>query len=385
MHITLPQPELDEAVTIVSNLATKAAGSNPVAGTLLIDANDQGVQLKGTDFESMVQVNVQATIQRQGRLVVPADTFRDIIKLLPPKSDVVFEEVNGKAHVFTEDNEYNLLTDTAEHFPEWQTEEALTRFQMSQKTLKTMLEATTYALPVKDHRKILLGVHFELFDNTLRLTATDGKKLGRIFTSIPEVEGKQDFALTIPRKLLENFHRSLGNEGPIELEFNQRQVAARFSNVLYRGNALEGKYPDCNAVIPKDFPTQIVLNREDFLQSARRAGIVTDEKNRSIILTFTNNRCLFRAMASDLGNFNGEVKLDYTGEDMEMAFNFQFLSETLSAFDQSNVVLHIKSTTAPVVFKTKEEDERMALLMPIKLSEARAGANAMANADEDED
>ncbi len=381
MHITVPQNELDQAATIVSSLSSRSTGPHPALGSLLIEAGEHGVQLRGTDFESMVQVNVQAKIERPGRIIVAADTFRDLIKLLPPKSEVVFEEVSGKAHIFTEDNEYNLMTDPADDFPDWNTEEPLSSFQVSQKVLKSMLEATIYALPIKDHRRVLLGVHFDLADNRLQLTATDGKKLGRVTTPIPEVEGQQKITMTVPRKLAENLVRSLGNEGPAELELGERQITARFSNVLYRCNALEGKYPDCDAVIPKEFPIRIVLNRESFLQSARRAGVVTDEKNRSIILTFRDNKCHFRSMAHDVGNFHGDLKLDYTEPELEIAFNFQFLAETLSSFSDPNVILHVKTRNTPVVFKSREDDNRLALLMPIKLSEARAGAGAAAGAE----
>ncbi len=380
MHITVPQNELEQATTVVSNLSTRASGPHPVMGKLLIEAGEHGVQLRGTDFESMVQVNVQGKIDRTGRLIVAADTFRDLIKLLPEKSDVVFEEVSGKAHIFTEDNEYNLTTESAEDYPEWNVEEPLTSFQMSQKVFKSMLDATTYALPLKDHRRVLLGVHFDLFDNKLQMTATDGKKLARVTSPVPEIEGKQKMSLTVPRKLVENLSRSLGSEGPIEIELTERQITARYSNILYRGNALDGKYPDCDAVIPKEFPTRIVLNREHFLQSARRAGVVTDEKSRSIILTFSDNKCQFKSMAHAVGNFHGELKLDYTGEELEIAFNFQFLAETLGSFNDSNVILHVKTRNSPVVFKSREDDDRLALLMPIKLSEARADATAAAGA-----
>jgi len=376
MQIMIPQKDLETAATVVSNLVDRTAGPQPILGNVLIDASEQGVQLRGTDSESFVVVKLSGNVRKAGRTTVPADTFREIVKLMPPQSEVSIAESAQKVVLSCEGNEYKLMTIPADDFPEWQTEPGTTRFQIAQKTLRHLIDSTIYALPTKDHRRVLLGVYFELFDNTLRLTSTDGKKLARVHTSIPEIEGVSQARIIVPRKLLENLYKSLGTEGPVEIELTGQQIAFRFGNVYFRGNGIEGKYPDCDAVIPKDFPHEIMLNRDVFQTAARRAGITTEEKNKSVILRFENNMCHLTSMAHDLGAFNGRISLDYTGPELELAFNFQFLIETLSRFSKPEVRLFIKNSTAPVVLKAKDEEDRLCLLMPIKLTEARATAAA---------
>ncbi len=385
MQLQIAQKELEAAAVVVSTLVDRTAGPLPVLSNLLIEATEKGVQFRGSDMESLVTVNVDADVRTPGRTTIPADVFRDIVKVLPPNAQVALEETDGRVLISSEKNEYKLMTLPADDFPEWPATEAQTRFQISQKVLKTLIDGTSYALPNKDHRRVLLGVYFELTDHNLRLTATDGKKLARISTAIAEVEGKGDGAIIVPRKLLENVARNLSSEGPVEIELSTtgsaRQIAFRFANVYYRGNGIDGKYPDCDNVIPKEFPNEIPLNRDVFLQAARRAGITTEDKNKSITLKFENNACGFSSMAHDLGAFSGRIGLDYSGPTIEVAFNYQFLIETLSRFASAELTLRIKNSNAPVVFVTKEEENRLALLMPIKVSDARASASA----EEDED
>lgn len=373
MHITLAQKDLEQAAMVVSNLADKAASTMPVLSNLLIEATDKGVQFRGTDMETVVHVNVNATVIRPGLTTVPADTFKELVRLMPANSEVSIEESGRKILIACETNEYKLMTLPAEDFPAWESAPHECRFQIGQKTLKALIEATTYALPMKDHRRVLLGVHFEVFDNTLRLTSTDGKKLARMSTNLPELEGAST-SITIPRKLLDNLTRFLGSEGPVDVELSPRQAVFRFANVTYRGNGIDGKYPDCDMVIPKEFPTELMLNRDVFLQATRRAGVVTDEKNKSIILKFANNACEFSSMAHDLGTFSGKIGLDYTAEPVELAFNFQYLIETLGRFTTPEVRMFIKNSKSPVVFRNREEETRLALLMPIKLSDVRPAA-----------
>lgn len=390
MHVQIPQSELDNAANVVSSLVERSVGPSPILSNLLIEATEQGVQFRGTDQESMVTVNVAAAVKQPGRTTIPADKFRDIVRFLPVNGEVTLEESGNKVLINCETNEYKLLTMPPDDFPQWPPATATTKFQIAQKTLKSLIDGSSYALPTKDHRRVLLGVYFELYDHTLRLTATDGKKLARIFSGVPEVEGKEEAAIIVPRKVLDNVSKTLGAEGPVEIEIcaeegaPTRQIVFRFGNVIYRCNGIEGKYPDCDSVIPKEFPTQIPFNRDLLLQAAKRAGVTTDDKNKSIILKFEQNACQFHSMAHDLGTFSGKISLDYDGPSMEMAFNFQFLIDTLSRFNQPEVKMMIKAPTAPIVFKAQEDDNRLALLMPIKLADIRPGP-VLDNDDYEED
>ncbi|MCC6546836.1 DNA polymerase III subunit beta [Candidatus Sumerlaeota bacterium] len=385
MHIQVAQKELETATRVVSGLIDRAAGALPVTANILIETNERGVQLRASDTESQVTVNLNGTVKKPGRTTVPGETFSQIVSLLPPTSEVRVEEHLDRVTVTCDSNEYKLMTSPAEDFPDLAGDPGETKFQMVQKTLKNMIDAVVYALPTRDHRKVLLGVFLELRDNKLRMTSTDGKKLARITVSIPEVEGRGNASLVVPRKLLENLSKNLTSEGPVEIELSARQIVARFGNVIYRCNAIEGKYPDCEAVIPKDFPYTIPLNRDQFTQATRRAGVVSDDRNKSIILKFDGNECKFTSTAHDVGSFNGRMSLDYTGPQIEIAFNYQFLIETLSHFDTPAVRMFVKSATAPAVFRGKEDEDRIALLMPIKLTEARPAPVIVGGNDGDEE
>jgi len=379
MHIQLPQRDAELAAGIVSSMVDRSAGPLPVLSNLLIEATGSGIVFRGTDMEALVTVNTAGTILQPGRTTVPAETFRDIVKLMPASSEIALIESGRKLSVVCESSDYKLMTLSADDFPEFQTEPVVTRFQVTQKAFKSMIEATSYALPVRDHRRVLLGVNLEVFENTLRMTATDGKKLARASVAVPEIEGNQKATIVVPRKLLENLKSSLHQEGPVDIEMSQRQISFRFANVHYRGNGIEGKYPDCDLVIPREFPQTIVINRDAFSRATRRAGIITDRKTNPIILKFEQNQCSFSAMAHDVGNFMGKMTLDYSGPPMEMAFNYVFLLETLERFDQAELLMLVKSPTAPVVFRNREDANRLSLLMPVKLSDIRP---AVANDEE---
>lgn len=385
MLIHVSQKELEIAAAAVANLADKSGTNHVAASNTLVEATDRGVQFRATDMESMVAVNTEARVERPGTLTIPAETFRNIVKSLPAQGEVTIEDIGGKVRITCETNEFVLVSVPADDFPEWVVEQGETKFQVAQKTLRTMIDSTLYALPLKDHRRVLMGVCVELYDNTLRMTATDGKKLSRIFTSIPEIEGKDETKLILPRKLADNILKTIGNEGPVEVEISERQITLRFANITYRGLGIEGKYPDCDQVIPKEFPIVVMLNRDVFTQAVRRAGVTSDERNRSIVLQLENNKIEFHSYHHDLGAFDGSIPIEYPHEKIELAFNYNFLIDTIGKFPSPEVRLMIKNQKSPVVFRNQEDDKRLALLMPIKLSDIPRNQVAAAAGEADED
>ncbi|MCC5877267.1 MAG: DNA polymerase III subunit beta [Candidatus Sumerlaeia bacterium] len=381
MLLHVSQKELEVAASAVSGLADKSGSTHAAAANVLIEATERGVQFRATDMESMVTVNTEARVEKPGITTIPAEAFRDIVKSLPPSGEVTIELHTGKVRISCETNEFLIVTTPPDDFPIWQMETGNCKFQISQKMLRTMIDSTVYALPAKDHRRVLMGIYVELSDNTLRMTATDGKKLSRIFTSIPEIEGSGEATLILPRKLADNILKTIGSEGPVEVEFSDRQITLRFANITYKGMGIEGKYPDCDQVIPKEFPIVIMLNRDVFLQAVRRAGVTSDERNRSIVLNFDNNKVEFHSYHHDLGAFDGSIPVEYPHERIELAFNHTFLIDTLSKFPSPDVRLLIKNQRSPVVFRNQEDDQRLALLMPIKLSDVPKAA--VSSTDED--
>lgn len=384
MRLRIPQPALQQATSIVSSLAGRASTPMPVVNNVLVTAHNGLVQVIGTDLESQVTVNVAASIEAEGRTTLDAARLADIVRLLPSDSEIEIEASGGRATVITESNEYRLMTLPAEDFPEWPVEPIVTKFRLEQKTLRELLDATIYALPPKDVRRILLGTLYELRDNMLRLTATDGKKLARVSAPVPEIDGKGGASLVVPGKLQADLKKLLGDQGPVDIEVAARQITFRVNNVVYRTQSIEGKYPDCDAVIPKEFPLEVRLNRDRFLSAAKRAGVVTDDQNKTIVLKFAANSCQFTSSAYDVGNFNGKVGLEYSHAPIELAFNFEFLVETLGCFREPELTMRIKSRTAPVVFVSDKEPLRLALLMPIKQAAPPPDEAGAGGAPEDE-
>ncbi len=358
----------------MASLLKRSQTTLPVLSNLLVDAADGTATFVGTDLESHVTVRVPAQLKGgPARLTLPADKLAELVGLMPAGSNIVMNDEGGQVRISSTANEYRLVTLPADDYPVWSPDDAATTFSVTQRQLRRLIDAVLYALPAKDHRRVLMGALIETKDMNLRMTATDGKKLSRMSVSLGEIEGDKNARCVVSGKLLTDLRKILGDEGSVQVEIGERQAAFIVDNVEYRTNVIEGKYPDCDAVIPKEFPFAVRLNREQFKLAARRAGVVSEDRNKSIILKFADNSCEFTSMAADIGTFNGKVSVEYDGNPIEVAFNYQLMIETLDSFGHPDIHLNIKSEQSPTVLRCDAEPDHICVLMPIKLTDLRPG------------
>ncbi|HUT25423.1 MAG TPA: DNA polymerase III subunit beta [Sumerlaeia bacterium] len=343
--------------------------SLPILGNILINAStDKGVVFEASDMESCVRCTVQAEVAEPGSITVPAKTFHSIVHELPD-GPVDLDFSAALAGITSGANHYQLTTQTPEDFPTWPDLQASTTISVEQTTLKRILDHVLYALPQRDPRKVLLGAFFDIKENQLICVATDGKKLGLSRCDLPEIEGAQPTSAIIPHKILSEVQHNLKDEGMARLLIGERQVAFDLGDLLYLSNRIDGIYPNYDMVVPKDFTKELPLKRSDFLNEVRRASIISEERNNSIVMRFEPGKIHFSARTYEVGSFQGTLEVSYDGEPFDIAFNHIYLTESFRVIDSEEVIMKIKQNTAPVVFVSPGNDQSLFLVMPIKLTD----------------
>lgn len=368
MKLRFEKNILEQATAITQSVANPQS-SLPILGNTRITASPEGnVVFDASDMESCVQYTVQADVEEPGSTTVPAKHFHNIVRELP-QAQVELDFSSNLAGIVCEGNQYQLTTQSPDDFPNWPDLTAGTTVSIEQATLKRILSHVLYALPQKDPRKVLLGAFFDLKDNHLIVVATDGKKLGLSQCDVPEVEGVQPASAIIPHKILAEVQSHLGDEGMVRLLIGERQIAFDLGNLIYLSNRIDGIFPNYDMVIPDEFTKEIRLPRGVIVSAVRRASIISEEQNNSIIMRFEPGKIRFSSRTYELGSFQGDLGIDYDGEPFDIAFNHLYLSETLRIADSEEIVMKVKQNTAPVVFVMPESDESLFLVMPIKLTD----------------
>ncbi|MBX7247401.1 MAG: DNA polymerase III subunit beta [Candidatus Sumerlaeaceae bacterium] len=369
MRIRFKKADLLPAAAIVQSVANPQS-TLPILSNILIHTDhDNVVSLSATDYETRVRIQVAAEVEKKGTATLPAKTFYDLVKELPEDEDVTVEVKDKSAAVKSKGIRAELQTMPAKDFPKWPELTTKVSFEIEQRELKRLLSKILFAVPVRDPRKVLLGALFEFRKGLLNAVATDGKILAFVQHAIQGDKAPQDLNVVIPHKMLEELTRTLGDEGLVTMEVDDRQIAFTFNNLTLISNQVEGKYPNYNAVIPKEFSRDLRFQKSPMGSAIRRASILSDVKNAAISMAFSGDTVTVEAESYDKGRISEEVPANTDGDDFKIVFNYKFVGEVLKSIDTDEVVLQVNQPTSPAVFRGSENSDSFYLVMPIKLTE----------------
>ena len=155
--------------------------------------------------------------------------------------------------------------------------------------------------------------------------------------------------------------------------FNSSNARFDFDDVSISCRLIEGKYPNYDAVIPKDNPNRMTINRMDFLQAIRRVAIFANKTTHQVRLRIAGSELTVNAEDLDFANEATErLTCSYQGEDIEIGFNSRFLSDMLNNLGAPEVTLELSAPNRAGIIRPSEPEEPgedvLMLVMPVMLN-----------------
>jgi DNA polymerase-3 subunit beta len=314
-------------------------------------------------------------VKENGSVTLPVKRLATIVRELP-NVDVGFEaSPNHQVKLTSGGSNFRIMGIGKEEFPplpEFGDEKS---FNLEQAELTTMLKSVSYAQSSDETRYILNGVYFSFKDGKLSLVATDGRRLALISKEL-EVPAASAGSIILPAKTVSEVLRMLDKGEKLKISFNDRRAAFQIStdkdasglidSIYLYSKVVEGNYPNYNQVIPKETHQRIKLERELFLQCVHRAALVCSEKSNSVKVKLSSNLLEITAQSPDFGEAHESMAIAYSGPELQVAFNPQFIIDPLRSLTKDEVFFELKDEVSPGVFKTLESF--ICVIMPVRLS-----------------
>jgi DNA polymerase-3 subunit beta len=240
-----------------------------------------------------------------------------------------------------------------------------------------MLKHVSYAQSSDETRYILNGVYINFKEGRLTLVATDGRRLAKVekATEVPE---KSTGSIILPAKTVAELVRLLDKGEKVQVSFNERRASFQIGTekvsesglsdqVYLFSKVVDGNYPNYSQVIPKETAQRIKLDRELFLQCVHRAALVTTDKANAVKIKLGSNQLEISASSPDFGESHESMGVEYSGPDLQVAFNPAFVMDPLRALTTNEVFLELKDEVSPGVFKTLDTSF-VCVIMPVRIS-----------------
>lgn len=374
-----------EKSAFAENLAIvgRAVASNPhlpILANVLITSEAGQLRLAATNLSLGVSTWMDARLDGQIALTLPAKTLTDIVNALSD-SEVQFS-VNGKPEASLKCGTYKGVVRGAEavEFPPLPEHDASEGVVLPAALLRDMILGTAFAASTDETRAALVGVLVTFAGNTLTMAATDGFRLAIKRAHLPAALKEQQ--AIVPAASLKETVRILSatkaEQVRLVLPPAGSQVVLRTETVQLVSQLIDGRFPDYQMIVPKDYKTRTVVGTAELLKACKQAAIIAREGGNIIQLRLTpgadlTGKVTILAESGETGESEVELPATITGPELTIGFNVKFLQEGLEAIRTHKVVIETNSHKTPAVIRPADretspnggEEEYQYILMPV--------------------
>ena len=346
------QENLLAGVQIVQNIVSSKSPL-PILANILLEVKGTKLRLNTTDLDIGISCEIPVDIIEEGAITIPAKRFGDIVRELPSGDITISVKKNNQVDIEGKQCRFKLgglPKDEFPKFPEFKDKEAI---QIEQSTLKEMLRLTSFAVSHEESRHVLNGILIEIFDNVIRIVATDGRRLAKIEKKLPAAI-KKEVTVIIPIKAVQEINRNLLDEGTLSLIVGANQVLFDINDVLIATRIIEGEFPNYNQVIPKPAKNRITMNTQDVLSSIRRANLLSTPDFQAVKFEIFVNKLVISKSTPDVGESREVIPVEYDGEEMMVGFNPQILIDFLKNINDEQIHMEILGTDKPAVMRLQD-------------------------------
>ena len=129
---------------------------------------------------------------------------------------------------------------------------------------------------------------------------------------------------------------------------------------------MDGAFPDYKQIIPKEFKTEAVVLKQDFMNFLKLANIFSDNFHQ-VNFKIDPRKKIFeiRTRNLEVGENLNKVDAALTGEAMDINFNHKFIVDCFQSIDSDSISLQFGANNKPMVMRGVSDKSFLYLVMPM--------------------
>lgn len=344
----------------------------PILDNFLFELSPNNLKVSTSDLETTMSSIIEVESEDTEEIAVPARLLLDILKTFPEQPLTFKTEDNNTIEISSQSGKYSLAYLNGAEFPKAIELEAPSTTKIVGNILATAISKTIFASGNDDLRPVMSGVFFQFSTDELTFVATDAHKLVKYTRTDLKTDEASEFIMPKkPLTLLKNILASSDEE--VVIEYNDSNAKFTFDKSVMVCRLIDGKYPNYDAVIPKENPNILTLDRSSFLNSVKRVSIFSSKTTHQIRLKMAGTELNISAEDIDFSNKADErLQCAYQGDDMQIGFNSRFLLEMLNNLSSNDVQIHMSLPNRAGILKPldslEDGEEITMLVMPVMLN-----------------
>ena len=355
---------LEKTFSLARKATPNRSGSNPVLSGLFLELKKDKLVVIGSDLDLTIRIEIKVGGEEEGKVVIPGALLADIIRVLD-NGQISFVVRDEEIQINSGKSEFNLRTLPVYEFPKFE-EPGGNEATLDTKSLANAFEQVVKAASMDDARPILTGVLLAAEQEGLRLVATDSYRMA--IRDIPGTEIlSRDELVLIPSRALDVVKRILGDGNELSVVLGEKEAVFKIGDTSIVTRLIEGEFPNYKGLIPEKNKNKLIINREETLAALQRVKLLAREAT-PIRLSMTDKKIELLAIEQDIGQATEIIDGTYSGEEITVAFNPDYLIDGLDVISTEEVSLETTDALKPAILKGLNEETFLYLLMPVRVS-----------------
>jgi len=362
---------LHEALQHVGRVVTGRT-TLPILSNVLLEAKSGRLRLVAYDMEIGAESSIAVESKEEGAITVPARVLSDVVASLPNATVEIETRERSLLGLNCGRSEYTINGLPAEEYPSLPEVSGEVAFTVSQRVLKDMIRTTVFSVSSDETRAILTGVLLRKDAEGMKMVATDSYRLA--LKSAPaeavEAEGDGNWEAIIPARALQEVNRMLdpaATETPVKVRASEQQILFEVGPYTLISRLIEGQFPNYQRLLQSETKWRVVVSRPDLLAAIKRAAIVARTEASKLIFRTGEGTLFITAESADLGKAHEELAANIEGEEVEIGFNAEYLTDVLAVMESDNVLWELTGPLSPGMIKGSSDPDYLYVVMPMQL------------------
>jgi DNA polymerase-3 subunit beta len=366
MRFTVVKEVILDELQLLQGIVEKR-NTMPILANILISVGEDKVEMTGTDLEVGLRTHFPVKTEEPGSITVSGKKVFEIVKSLPDGKVIVFEENDDlMMEISSGKSEFKVLCLPKEDYPMVPEAGFEKRIILPLDRFQEMIDRVYFAI-AQEQRYYLNGALLILKKDSMELVSTDGHRLAYTSMFVEGLDPREEVRVIVAKKSLGEL-RKMTNDAA-EFDHDENNLFFRVGNRTLISRIIESKFPNFEAVIPKDNPHLLRVGKEEFTQAIRRVSLLSTERSRGVKFSIGKESLRLFSSNPEIGEARDDLEVDYKGAELEVGFNSQYLLDFLLSIRSERIRLELKDENSAAIMKPDlDEDVKYTyVLMPMKI------------------
>jgi DNA polymerase-3 subunit beta len=363
MELQCGKEKLKKYISLADKITSKNT-TLPVLNSILLTTEDNILKIRSTNLDIGVEFSIPAKIQKNGTIVVPGKVFNDTLSYLQGDKNISLKFINNNLEISTKNNNITIKSQKSDDFPTLPKIQTSESFSIPAQKIINGIKSVLYSSSISDIKPEISSVFIYPENNSITFVSTDSFRLAEkkvIYKNINEFPG-----IIIPIKNINELIKVFNDvDSDIDIMFNKNQISFYCDGIYFTSRIIDSIFPDYKQIIPKEHTTEVMVLKQDLIDSLKLINVFSDKFNKVNIKIDIKNKIFGLSSKNDMGENNTKINATISGNDINLCFNYKYIMDCFQSIISDSVILQFNGENKPVIIKGVGDNSFTYLVMPI--------------------